>query len=175
MARTFAGLGSATPGMKGRYLGHGKYTLLIKGCKIAGASDNYFVAELVVLDCSDDAVDDTGRGFKVGDDACWMTNLDIGRQLGTRPEDNPAIKDIKAFSLALTEDASPDDVDEDFGDLLVGEEQIAAWRIVKVSCITKPQKKNPQKDFTYATWTPVGADVYDAYYEAIAEAKAAVR
>lgn len=162
--RQFEGLGKAIPGRKGRYLGSGKLDLLVSEVKMGGLQGNYFIVELYVLDC-DDAVDDAGKSFAPGDEACWMTDLNIGAKLGTRPEDNPAIKDIKGFCLALAEDVDPDEIDEAFGVDLVGPKQPARGVILHATGITKPQKKDPSKDYTFVRWEPSSASTRERYAE----------
>jgi hypothetical protein len=167
--RQFEGLGTATPGKKGRFLGAGQYTLVVRECKFAPNDPDLFITEFVILACND-AICDSKQPFKPGQDASWSANLRKGAEFSRRPEENLAIKDIKGFCIGTFDcEGCPEEITKEFGAMLVGPEQPARGRIVHAVAITKPQKKNPDKDFTHLSWSPASAETYEQYAETVRE------
>ena len=156
--RQFKGLREAIPGKKGRYVGQGSYDFVIREVKITGRADNFFCAELGIIAC-DDAVDDQGQPFKVGDVATYMVNL-----AGKYPD--MALGDVKAFMLGLDPDLDMDQIESSAAEL-VGPGQPAKGVGIHCRAITKPQRDNPDRGFTFCDWSPAARSFYVEHAEAI--------
>lgn len=162
MTRHFRGMKDAdASGKKGRYLGAGKYDLAVKRVSMTGRDSDYFCAELAVLAC-DDAVDDRGTPFAAGDDATYLVNMN------SKPREM-ALGNVKAFCLGLSEDADPSEVTEEFVEALVGPSQPGRGIVVHCTAVTRPQKQDKNKNFTYPNWSAATEDTARAYAAQVAE------
>jgi len=161
--RFFKDLGDAKAMKRSKIVVTGSYVMMVRECLIGGRKDHLFIVELGCLDAWDverDERDEPKR--KAGDEMAWMANLTYDSAMGN----------IKGFclgldwrQLGLDEPFEEDDVDESFGDDLIGPDQPARNVVVEVTAFDRPQKEDPSKMFTYLNWRAMPPEEVETFLD----------
>lgn len=165
--RRFGGMAGAKPSGRNAIITHGSFLLEIDKITMTGAREQYFCVEFNTL--ARHGAKPNKRGDQppeVGRICSYLVELP-----GRFPDS--ALADVKAISLMCpgADDHLWDDQKVDpYMERLISDEQIGKGTIVVCDAITKPQKGDPSKDYTYVNWHPFDPEYPPHWLEAEVEA-----
>jgi hypothetical protein len=149
-------------GQTSRNFGDGDYLVVNLGCCDAGADDDYWCAEFEILWAAEGSVDRYKKPLVAGDRASVLYEYH-DKYKSTNGK-------IKAYCLSLAEGLEPEEITEAWCEELMEPAQPSRGRVSRLNAISKPQKEDPSKDYTYLNWSTVPDDTYERFATQIAAA-----